>query len=558
MNLPNMPLLPQQGRAKPIGLFAEILYSSFADGRHKSWLDRLPEFAAEYGFTHLNVHGAPLLPFVAARDFPLCGAEPDRQARREIGALREFLRSYKRSGARVTLGSGGPMIPAPFFEKYPEGRDIHSGLLRELIASLVAEYFEAVPEADELEIYLWEAMLVGDGHMVCPEMRYGGENRQARFASYPFCAPEDFVAEILAGYGLGASRAGKSFSVLTFSHYKWQEELLIRALKRVDRNLPIVLDHKCVPGDWTPQRLTNNVLAAFPAWPALMMFDGAGEYWGQCRIPYCYPEEIAHRVRHALELNPSIGELGMRVMWHYGAVFGNFNEINLFALAKLAQNRDADIGEIWGEWAAGRFGGGEPAAAAVAALRRTAQICNLIFYVDGAWVFSHSELSDLAYLESHIVNYSKSIIEWNADDFRTKGRLRELVLRPSAYTLAWLLEDRAEAARLAQLSLGEVRTARSSIPQAEYEKLSYQLELLLDIAVMASLHMELFIRYWIAKKNRPAAPADNDERFSRAEGRMLALADAYGEKYGQREPLVSAERMRAYAAEVSEAKSRLP
>ena len=552
MYKPNVPLLPKQAHAGERALFAEVLYSSYTQPRHSMWCDRMCEFAQQYGFNHINIHGAPILPFVTLRDYPLVTKKVTEKDARELAGFRSVLKLYKEKGLRITLGSGGVKIPDDLFECYPDARNIHSGLLMDIVESMIVEYFETIPEADAFEIYFWEAMLVSDGHLICPEMFFGGEDRLVRFASFPYYAPEDFLADIISAYGRGAQRAGKQFSLLTFSHHQWQEEVLIKAIERVDRSLPIILDHKCQPGDWTPKRLTNNVLKAFPAHPAAMLFDGAGEYWGQCRIPYCYPEEIAHRLQYALDANPSISEVGMRVMWHYDAVFGNYNEINFYALKKLAADPYSDIGTIWDEWTRTRFGRG--AESARRALSRTADICNRIFYIEGAWIFDHSEISGLKYLESHIVNYSKAMIEWNSEDFKLKGRLRELLLKPSGYTLEWVLGERAEAVRLAELSLGEVIADQASYEPEVYEKLAYQLGLLVDISKMALMHMTLFLRYWIEKVHPEAVPGDNETQIQASCGEMEAYAAAFETKYGGKEPLIKPLKMRKYIEEIKEAR----
>ncbi len=551
MYQPSVPLLPCHPPKEPLQLFAEVLYSSYTQPRHAAWVKRLPEFAQTFGFEHINVHGAPFLPFLTINAFPLVSRALSAQTLSERDRFREIIKGYKQSGMRVTLGSGGVRIPEDFFEKYPQARNAHTGLLMQLLEAMVVEYFEIFPEADEMEIYFWEAMLAGDGHMICPEMYYGGESVPARFASYPYYAPEDFLSDLITAYARGAQRAGKVFSLLTFSHYPWQEEALIKAIKRVDPRLPVVLDHKCQPGDWTPQRQTNNVLEAFPTRPALMMFDGAGEYWGQCRIPYCYPEEIAYRLQHALEKNPSIASVGMRVMWQFDSVFGNFNEVNLFALARLAKNPYADLANIWGEWAKGRFGDG--AGVAQRALVRTNEIVNKSLYIEGAWIFNHSVLSDLTYLESHLVVFGKAMIEWYDGNVMQKGRLREAIVHPSAYTIGRLLQERCDALAAARLSLSEVEAGKTLFPMDEYEKLRYQLNLLVNVCRLSYLHMELFMRYWILRQNPAAAPQNNGQLFTAAHAAMRALADELLEAYGGREPLIVAADIARFVEQVSAA-----
>ena len=149
------------------------------------------------------------------------------------------------------------------------------------------------------------------------------------------------------------------------------------------------------------------------------------------------------------------------------------------------------------------------------------------------------------------------MIEWNYSDFGMKGRLREAILKPSKNTLKRVLGDRAEALRLAKLSLGEVETNRELFPVNEYDKLAYQLNLLTDVCRMAYTHMELFMRYWIAKKNPGAAPSDNDAQLALAVTAMSTLADEYLTRYGENEPLIDVETMRTFANEVTKAHGAL-
>jgi len=50
----------------------------------------------------------------------------------------------------------GRFPPAKFFEAYPEAQRVGSGLFAKLLEASTKEVFRQIPEADCLEIYLWE------------------------------------------------------------------------------------------------------------------------------------------------------------------------------------------------------------------------------------------------------------------------------------------------------------------------------------------------------------------------------------------------------------------
>ena len=98
--------------------------------------------------------------------------------------------------------------------------------------------------------------------------------------------------------------------------------------------------------------------------------------------------------------------------------------------------------ELWRGWAERRFGK-RAAPAVTRALERTNQIGNLTYYVHGAWVHNHSAISDLAYLESHVVQHAESAMDWNPGDFRTVRGSGNWWM-PSERTVEWVLGDRKE------------------------------------------------------------------------------------------------------------------
>jgi hypothetical protein len=531
-------------------LCAEILSYALEDPRYELFVKTLEDSVDEYAIGELMVHGYLTERWLTYSDFPKVQKTVDPE---RLSAYRKQLQRFKRKGLKITLSGGGPAPPPGFFEAYPEARRISNGLFAKLMEATARETFRQIPEADCFEIYLWETAMLNDVDYF-KGMHWAASAAESNQTADQYYGPADYIRETLTAYARGAQAAGKEFLFLTFSHYPWQERLLIEALRSMDRRVPIHLDHKVQPGDWSPYRLANNVMLNVTDRKAMLLYDGTGEYWGQSVMPYCYPAEIQQRLWHALKNNPSIDSLGMRVNWASGnTLYGNPNEVNWYALSRLAKDPDTPVEEIWQGWAEKRFG---KAAApnVISALKRTNEIGNLTYYIRGVWVHNHSAFADLRYLESHFVHYARSSMEWNPADFRTNGLLEELLERPREHTVEWVLADRVEALRLNRLSLDDVDAAKSALAAGEYAKLHGQLTLQRHFIQASMPHIEAFLRLRIEKQN---PSGENRRKLETALAALEAKAKEVEAVYKEQTPFLTAAAMRRYAADVRHAVTEL-
>lgn len=542
--------------SKPLGLFPEILYSSYFQKHHLHWIEKLPDYAEKYDFNQINIHGAGKLPYFCSqyKNFPLISRELSPDVKEEIAYFRDYLKKYKEMGLRVTCGFSGPDVPDNLFEQYPECENMHTGKFCHFIEEMVMEYFALFPECDCLEMYLWENDLTSDRHLVFPQLYWAGRHRSMLYSSQPYMSSADMLAQVITAYAKGAQKAGKEFSMLTFSHYPWQEDLLIEALERIDSSVPLILDHKCQPGDWDLHRPVNNILEHVSQRKGYMLFDGAGEYWGQCRIPFCLPEDIQFRLQHALNYNTNITDIGMRVMWQFDNLFDNYNEINFYALSRFAKDPWVPVEQVWKDWATERFGK-EAAPALVTAFMRTHDIGARIFYVLGCWASNHSVLPSLAYILAHTLNFGRALYEWKPMDYVHEGIYREFSSRPREITAQRVIKEKREALEMAQQSLQEVQAVAPLLPQEEAQRLLYQFKLLRDYCRIVQDHHEAFIRYWIEKKNPGEAAPDNRDKLMHALDNLRAHAAFVQAKYEDREPILKAEHITNYIADIEKALS---
>jgi hypothetical protein len=283
--------------------------------------------------------------------------------------------------------------------------------------------------------------------------------------------------------------------------------------------------------------------------PAQLQFDGTGEYWGQALIPFCYPEEIQARVQHALSLNPSIHTLNMRVNWQYGTLFGRPNEINFYALARLADDPFTPIEQIWTDWATERFGD-KSAAKVISALKRTDDIGRKIFYIEGMWVFNHSAFANLPYVESHIVNYAKCTARLKPEDFMGNYRMKELLNYPREYLIQEILDERDEALRLNVLSLQDIEDARKTLRPEDYQMLKEQLTRQRNMARASKLHLEALFRYRIEKLNVPEKGGENRKKLEICLSQIEKMANEMEQTYKDSFPFLKASLFQEYAKQI--------
>lgn len=539
---------------KPLSLYFEIL--GMRALRDADFVDLLLAKAKKYGVTELNIHGgtAPAIAAVNVPGFPKVDHPIDEIALAEVRAI---LAQFKEHGLSVTLSAAEPCFPEDFFTAYPEAHNISNKLAWYFLEERTRQIFRTIPEVDCIQFHLWESDFMAD-QVLFRDFWFAGDGTNS-WDQYQqanqYYSLADYITELMAAFSRAAAGEGKAFSLLTFCHYPWQEKVVIEALQHLDRRFPIVLDHKCQPGDWAPFRPANNVMLEITdRGPAKMKFDGVGEYWGQGHIPYCYPDEIQARVLHALAHNASIDSLGMRVHWESGHLFGKCCEINFYALARLAQNPDVHMEDVWRDWASERFG--EVAApGVVSALQRTNQIANLSYYMKGVRAQMHSHIADLGYFLSQLLKTGRAQLGWMPWNIRDNHFIHELLEDPREHTIQVVLDDRREALRLLTLSLADIDATRANLRDEDYARLHQELTLQQRFVEMSILHVEACLRYWIQRKS----PANENLQYIEHPLQGLrALADALDSGTQPPHPLFTSDKIRALITEIRDSLAALP
>lgn len=516
---------PLPAEQRPLDLYMEVLDVRVL-AAYPELLNEICREIALAGVDELNIHGAlnTACACLKVPGFEAAGTEDTQQA----DSFSQVFRTLKAQGVKLVLSGAEPTIPEGFFDHYPEARNVSNGLLYQYFESRIYTLFQIFPNVDTVQFHMFETGLLNDQDLFrqlfwAPDSGIPGPSL---FTGYKqTCTTTDYIVEIMTAFSSGAKRAGKSFSFLTFCHYPYQERLVIDALKALDIRAQITLDHKCQPGDWDPFRPANNVmLQVTDRGPSKIKFDGVGEYWGQGLHPYCYPDEIQARLIAALEKNQSISSVGMRVHWMgTRTLFGKPDEINWFALRRLAKNPYTPIEDIWHEWALMRFG---KAAAdrVISALRRSQKIVNLSHYIRGAWAQQHSRMASLNYFMAQILMTGRAQMEWTPDNFIDNMLLRDLIFNPREHNINTVLEDRYEALRLVNLSIEDIEAARADLTDEAYTMLREQFSRLKVYVEMCIPHVEAGLRCMMQKVN---PSPENRERIKAPLLSLSSLADRF-------------------------------
>ncbi len=538
-------IYPNLKSQKKLKLCAVFTNTVFRNENPDEFMKTLKSAIDKYKINVVNAHHFSSDQWVSYKGYNKVTAKPDQNS---IRKYRSYYKQIKDKGVYLIISGGEPVVPEDLFQKYPDMKNVNNGKFWQFVEDKTKELYDVLPEMDCFEVYLWETATVNDDK-VFADFDFN------RASGFPFYSHSDYFKYLFDAVSRAAHSKNKDFMLLTFSHFPYQELVMIDALKNRDRNFPFFLDHKSQPGDWTPFKPANNIMLTITDMPGQIQFDGTGEYWGQSMMPYCYPEEIHARVQHALSHNHNINTLSMRVNWLSGSLFGKPNEINFYALSKLAADPFTPIEKIWKGWATERFG--EKAAdKVISALKRTDDIGRKIFYIDGMWVFNHSSLANLPYIESHVVNYAKCIAQLKPEEIMGNYRLNELLNYPREYLINDVLTDRDEALRLNTMSLQDIEDAAKDLKPDDYKQLKEQLTLQRDMARASKLHLEAFFRYRIEKMNAPEKGDKNRQKLETCLLQMENMGAEMEKTYGNKFIFLKDSLFKEYVTQIREAVSK--
>lgn len=277
----------------------------------------------------------------------------------------------------------------------------------------------------------------------------------------------------------------KDFIVRTFLYEPEQHEWLKEGLLRSGKN--VMIQTKCVPHDWDPYYPHNPLIGAFADRKQIVEFDCSSEFTGKNRIPFTSPEYFEYRWRYDLSKPGVIGYNARVDHAGYDAIYTP-NEINLYTMFRLTQDRNITSADIWKEWTAKHYGN-EAAVLIKNALFNSFEIVKKAFFPLKFWITDHSRLPNFKYAEEHI--RSRTICKWIPDEPIYKETENNL-LHPNPLILEQILAEKDSVVALAEESLVWLLKAKPFIPSTQYDDLYWRLELLHRTAIIWRYHSEAF------------------------------------------------------------------
>lgn len=206
---------------------------------------------------------------------------------------------------------------------------------------------------------------------------------------------------------------------------------------------------KNVPNDWQPYYPPNPLFGDVGDHEQIVSFDLGGEYWGNGILPFCEVDHIQMRLEQAAA--KGIRAINARVERGCEQALGSLNEVNLYALSRLAQKPDEDPQVIWRDWIQQRFGLATTADAnreLIDILAATFDVGRKMYYVEGFWTFiKGSDFPDTASKPEMLVGRANS--RWDPD---WNNLLLDLS-NPSEATLSRIWQEKTEAVFRAQANL---------------------------------------------------------------------------------------------------------
>ena len=406
--------------------------------------------------------------------------------------------------------------------------------------------FQALPEIDGVILTLTET-------------RYRGDDDNEIFSSL---LPAERLAKAINTIYEVCQEFHKGLYVRTFTWVPKSLTWMVEALRHVPDEVRVM--SKEAWGDWFQYSPYNSFIGVMGNHPQIMEFDLWGEYAGGGHLPWCYPDYMKDRLRDGLKkgIVGAVGRVhspGRVPRENHGASppdqgFSNLSEFNIYTLARLLENPETEVEEIWQQWASERFGA-QAASHVISALKRTNDIVQKTFFLFG-FVFLSDRHPTFTKAETreHIEFGVRFHSQWNP----ALKLLGESLLRPTEETVIRVTHEKDEAISLCVKSLHDLEEAKPFLKEADYVALHKAFERALMTARVWRMLSRITLRYRWMQSLGPSynlfygdlsMPRPGSE-LQRDGWELLELADEIEKDYGQQFPLVAPENLRVFWHEV--------
>ena len=473
------------------------------------------EEAPKYGIHRLELCGVTQSDignadaYVHFRSHPVISSTRDEKLiNSNIENLRQICRHAHKLGMEVDMWHREVNFPAILLETEKElvneDGDINfSGIYLTLIEEKISEFFENVPEIDGLVMTPYEALF--------PIIHVVNKKKNP---------PEQNLHNVMKVFEKVCKKYNKRYVLRTFAATDEDYQLINKVILDMNRGSRIYTSMKVVPYDWHPFLPIHPIIKDLKDTIRIVELDLMGEYYGQGVVPCCYPEEIRRYTKNLKELGirhivGRVDRMGVRTM-------DTANEINVYAMTKFSQNPDADIDEIYTEWATLKWNA-KTASAVIPGLKSTFEIAKKVFYID-------------QHLQSHWQFPDFTMLKWARffGFFKPGESLRrakyEWAIISHRITPTWeqIIGDKDDAISLIQSCLDELSTSQTDIKKEVYDYLLDGYTKFLMMAKAYRLLCAMSIAYLKALKSDGAEMDD----FLKEKHDALNLAKEIEQLYG--------------------------
>ena len=343
---------------------------------------------------------------------------------------------------------------------------------------------------------------------------------------------EDLIYRTLDMAYRKCSQYGKKLIFRTFGWDDPQETALANVANKLDPGVWVM--HKHIPMDWCDAFPHNPNLVRVRGKTALLETELAGEQRGNSRLPVWIGDYFKYRLLNALPtgivgatgrinrrgVEKTRGEYKSNSVRMQDKVYGgSFNPCiaNLYVYSRLVWNPEADVGELYLDWARRHYGkkAAPHVVAAFRPMRRAMQQMMLGRgqFLNLRFVMNYDQWRDVMHWGNNLSDFDHS----HPVQFRLK-----LLEQPDDRFFEEFLPEKDEAIGMVTRALGEVRLTRRLIPEREYKALVAFFERMLNLAVFCRYQMEAFGWIGHAEGITPRAR----ERLEICREKMLSCSEA--------------------------------
>jgi hypothetical protein len=473
------------------------------------------EEAPKYGIQRLELCGVTQSDignadaYVHFKSHPIIASTRDEKLiNSNIQNLRQICRRAHELGMEVDMWHREVNFPAILLETekslVTEDGDIDfNGPYLKLIEAKISEFFENVPEIDGLIMTPYEALF--------PIIHVVNKKKNP---------PEQNLRNVMNVFKNACNKYGKRFVARTFASTDEDYALINKVILSMNLKSDLYTSMKVVPFDWHPFLPIHPIIEDLKATKRIVELDLMGEYYGQGVVPCCFPEEIKRYIRHlkgagVRHIVGRVDRMGVRTM-------DTANEVNVYAMTKFMQDINADVDEIYNEWATAKWDA-KTAKSVIGGLKRTFEIAKKAFYID-QHLQSHWQFPDFLMLKwARFFGYFKP-----GEPMRRANLEWAIISGRIAPTWEKIIADKDKAISLIQSCLDDLAKSRKDVRKDVYD---YLLDGYKKFMVMAKAYRLLCTMSIAYLKVLKADGAGMDE-FTKEKNAALALAKEIERSFG--------------------------